>query len=139
MAPGVRPGDIVEVEPHHGLIWSVWLAAGDVAFWQNYLKNMPADEITVDVQMEVFDQLRKANKEMRQAAKAAMDAGLSERQVQMAERMAGILSRFGKELADQLDLTGAQRKHLPDAINRALVILEAPLSPTMSTMPYQGT
>lgn len=140
MAPGTQPGDIVQVEGHHAMVWSVWLAAGDVAFWQNYLKDLPNNpELnTVDVQMEAFEQLRRANKEMRQAAKSALDAGLSERHIQLAERMAGILSQFGKELANNLQLTPDQMDMLPNAINKALVQLEAPIHPTMNMMSFQG-
>jgi hypothetical protein len=53
-------------------------------------------------------------------AKLALDAGIAERQVKLAERQGQIIERVLLAAFDALDLTAAQRAQAPTAIRRAL-------------------
>ena len=140
MDPDVGPGDIVQIEPHNGLVWAIWLSAGDVAYW-----NARLAECNLDIQSlidddaepeeikqaqrdlkEAFSQQRTAIREMRSASKMALDAGLQERQVALAERMGAIITSAIQTVTGELGLTRQQEARLPDAVKRALLELEAP-------------
>lgn len=142
MNPDIHPGDIIEIEPHNALLWAVMIGAGDVSYWQQAVAEAgreleialmddseDADKREASARaalMKCFGQMRAANKEMRSAGKMAIDAGLAERQVQMAERMAGILSSFAEMVLGELDLSPRDMKRLPDIIQGAILQLEAP-------------
>lgn len=127
MEPNTRAGDIVQLEPHNALIWAIWIGAGDVAFWNNELAQLDEDDPNFLYNAaKLFKEQRAANKEMRSAAKMALDAGLAERQVMMAERMAGLIADAVQRITGELSLTPQQEALLPDIVRRHLMTMEAP-------------
>lgn len=120
------PGDLVELEPHNALLFSVMIAGGDVAFWHGKLGKVDPQAEDADKRYgAIYNQVRAGNREMRMAAKAAIDAGISERETLMAERMGGLLATFAENIVGDLELTPRQEQMFEDAVKRQLYELEA--------------
>lgn len=136
MDPSVQPGQIVQIEPTNALIWSVWLAAGDVAYWTAVLQR---DDPENPKHPDAFKHQREANRLMRQAAKMALDAGLAERQVALAERMVNIVAIAIGRVLDALDLSPDQKDEVPSIIQEVLRSMEAPGAPIIGPRPKHAT
>jgi hypothetical protein len=150
MNPDIHPGDVVEIEPHNALLWSVMIAGGDVSYWQQALAEqgrkvehlqtlLDAEEDESEAELlaielkaaekelrAMFSQQRTASREMRSSGKMAIDAGLAEREVLLAERMAALMAAFANELIGELDLKPRDLKRLPDIVQKVIMRMEAP-------------
>jgi hypothetical protein len=150
MNPDIHPGDVVEIEPHNALLWAVRIGGGDVSYWQQDLADKGRAVLSLEAQLEVeedddeakalelelktarkelkeaFAQQRAATREMRAAAKMAVDAGIAEREVLMSERMSGILANFAGLLLEQLDIKPRDLEKLPQYVQHAILQLEDP-------------
>jgi len=131
MNPDTSPADMIEIEPHNGLLIAVRSAAGEFFHWQNKLAILAAgaDEMDEDEYREEYNallrDLRASRDSMARLSKMALDAGLAERQVQLQERMADLMVRFARELLSQIPLTKDQERMLPKAMEGALLALES--------------
>jgi hypothetical protein len=141
-------GTAVDVEPHEALLWAIRLAAGEVAYCDAQISRLHEDELferplrqtymqmpsgAFDLVEEKRDpeivsrwaHLRKdAADRMARYAKMAIDAGIDERRVAVAERVADILAPLLENLAEDLSLTAKQRAKLPDVLGTRLRALE---------------
>jgi len=127
--PQIKAGDIIEIDPQNALLWAIYIAAGDVGYWNQKIRQDGQDTPAN------FNQQRAAVRDMRAAAKMAIDAGLAERQVQLAERIGGMIADVIEVIADGLNLTTKQENKLPDLVRVAIASLEAPGNPVIKPRP----
>lgn len=143
-------GPAVEIDPMDALLVCVKIAAGEVAYathkieelteedaigqeeivskheatggdkeesWIETNRNPISLHIWIRTRRESMDRLAKY-------AKMAVDAGIAERQVKLAESAGDELAVAIREILDGLNLTLEQEKKAPDIVRGALVKLE---------------
>lgn len=69
---------------------------------------------------------QRARSEVARLAKVAIDAGVAERYVRVAEQTAELVARAFDHLIGELDLSPAQLERAPAAVRRSLQLVEAP-------------
>jgi hypothetical protein len=141
-------GTAVDIDPYDALLWAIRLSAGEVAYCDAQISRLHEDELFERPARHTYMQmpsgafelveekrdpetvsrwqyLRKdAADRMARYAKMAIDAGIDERRVAVAERVADILAPLLENLAEDLSLTAKQRAKLPDVLGTRLRALE---------------
>jgi hypothetical protein len=143
-------GPALEVDPMDAMLWCVRIAAGEVAYttmkveqleepeavgrlqtsstheatggdkmesWVENTAGLPELHIWIRARREALDRLAKFSK-------MALDAGIAERQVALAESAGDELALAIREILDGLSLTVDQEKIAPQIVRSALVKLE---------------
>jgi hypothetical protein len=133
MNPDIAPNGVVEIDPLNALSWAVYLAAGDLAFWQSLVGaayeavlKSGGDKDDMDAFLKVQDQSRRARMDMTRISKISLDAGVAERQVAMQEKMAAIIANTIQAVVNELPLTPEQQALVPELVRSKLLTLEAP-------------
>jgi hypothetical protein len=123
---GVAFGQPIEVQPTEALLSVLHLSAGHLAWVR--------DELAVTDERTSFEAqvlLRLWNEErdrVARIAKTALDAGVQERQVALAERYGATLAECLRRIFEdpELDLTAGQRERLPAVVRRHLLTASGP-------------
>lgn len=152
MGPGV------EIDPWDALLWCVKICAGEVAYctWKiealdeaeaiikdredtqqsggkegSYTRVVTTTKanlhIWIDTRQRSMDRLAKY-------AKMALDAGVAERQIQLAETAGDHLALGLQKLFDQLGLTAKQEELAPTLVRSFLLELEQTTSPAQAIL-----
>jgi hypothetical protein len=118
-------GVAVDIEPHEALLAVLRLSSGHVAWLREELAGvedlgLPEAQILIRLYGEERDRVGRL-------AKACLDAGVAERQVQLAERYGAVLAELLRAVFDdpELALSGEQRQQLPRVLRQHLGRLEA--------------
>jgi hypothetical protein len=116
----VRMGKPIPVEPHEALLAMLHLASGHVAWLQEEIagfERLAGDEARLLTTLYGEERDRVAR-----IAKAALEAGVAERQVRLAEGYGTALAELLRGLFDdpELALSRRQRDRLPDILRRHL-------------------
>jgi hypothetical protein len=120
-------GEAMDVEPHEALLSCVRITAGEVAYCSALVADLEkATESTMFGEvLNIWIQVRqKAVFALAKYSKMALDAGVAERQVQMAERYGQMLADLIGGILGDLDLTPAQQKKAPKVVRGHLQVLE---------------
>lgn len=144
-------GLAVDVEPHEALLQCIRITAGEVMYCQQMIAELaPEDAVGhpkeiirrqgstgedgfVDVEetrekvpmMNIWIRARAASIDrLAKYSKMALDAGVNERRVRIAESMASVLAPVFKTVFDELGLTDRQKKIAPEILKRNLLELE---------------
>jgi hypothetical protein len=147
-------GGPLDLSPHDALIWCVRTAAGELAYCNAMVSLLGAEDVVgnplatlerplkeekgaEDPEHRVTEERRgtpelniwvrarhDAMDRLAKFSKMALDAGVAERQVQLAERYGETIAASYEVLIDGLELTAAQRKKLRVLIPNALAVLE---------------
>lgn len=141
-------GTAVDMDPYDALLWAIRLSAGEVAYCDAQISRLHEDELFERPLRQTYMQMpsgafelveekrdpevvtrwhslrRDAADRMARYAKMAIDAGIDERRVAVAERVADILAPLLENLAEDLNLSAKQRAKLPDVLGTRLRALE---------------
>jgi hypothetical protein len=141
-------GSPIDVHPHEALLHALRVTAGEVAYCDEQIRKLQEDELferpaeTYYAQMpsgawqlieekrdaEVISrwvQLRDGSLDrMAKYSKMALDVGIEERTVQLAERQAELVTRFFESVLDELELTPEQYEKLGPAMRKNLVLTQ---------------
>jgi hypothetical protein len=120
-------GQALDVEPHDALLTCVRIAAGEVAYCSSMIGDLekPTESTMFGEQLNIWIQVRqKAMLSLAKFSKMALDAGVAERQVQVAERYGEMLATLISGILGDLDLTKGQQKKVPAVVTRHLQLLE---------------
>lgn len=141
-------GSPKDIDPHEALLYAVRSAAGEVAYCDAQISRLYDDELFERPLRETHVRLPSGNMElveekrdpevisrwvdlrdtavdrMARFAKMAIDAGIDERRVAVAEKVADVLAPLLANLAEDLDLTPKQRARLPEVLGSRLRQLE---------------
>lgn len=120
----------MEIEPFEALLWCIKITAGEVHWLSLQLSTVSRTEwieegmqgkrlnVWARQRAEAIDRLAKF-------AKWAIDAGLQERRVQLAEMYGEALGRLLKGILDDLHLDRQQREDSPAIVRKHLALLES--------------
>jgi hypothetical protein len=144
-------GDPVSIHPLDALLRLVSLAAGEVNYFTLLIRALELDEVSVQYEKtrplsygkegessseEVKERTSQADLHLwvtaRQSSmdrlakysKMALDAGIDERRVRMAEHTGEMIIKVLQHFSDGLSLTAEQRRQVPQAVRSALTLIE---------------
>lgn len=144
-------GVALDVEPHEALLQCVRLTAGEVVYCNQMIAELAPDEAVghpLEIvnregytseegqvsyeerrekvpMMNIWIRTRAAALErLAKFAKMALDAGVDERRVRLAEGFTGVLAPVLREFMEQLELTPEQQKKAPALLKVALEKIE---------------
>jgi hypothetical protein len=127
----VEFGQPIEISPAEALLSTVYLSAGHLAFVRDELGAIGnGRKLTDEQKFEKDVLLRQYNDErdrLARTSKLALDAGVAERIVQLAERHGEVIANVMRAILTdpELGLTAAQHEVLPDLVRRHLTLLES--------------
>lgn len=124
---GVIMGSPLDVEPHEALLSCVQITAGEVAYMTTKVRELqsPTVKTMFGDQLDIWIKERqKATERLAKFAKLAIDAGVEERRVRLAERYGETLANLLRDVLSELKLTPAQQKQAPKIVRRHLVAIE---------------
>lgn len=117
----------IDIDPQEALVQEVQRSAGTV-FWlqdrislweladdDGNLRRLPTEE-----QQWWMDEYLRQRQHLSKVAKMAVDAGVAERRVQLAEQQGQILVSVLNQVFDQLSLTVEQRRLIPQIVPRVI-------------------
>jgi hypothetical protein len=116
--------DPIPVEPTDALLTVLHLSYGYLSFIKHELgKEIDRKSFEAQVLMRAFNDERDR---VTRIAKAALDAGVAERQVKLAERYGALLAQYTQGLIDDLTphLSAEGRDHLATYVRNRLLALE---------------
>jgi hypothetical protein len=120
-------GEALDIEPHEALITCVRIAAGEVAYCSREIAGLEkATEPTAfGAVLNIWIKTRQvAMAQLAKYSKMALDAGVAERQVQLAERYGEMLATLISGILGDLELTKKQQKAAPAIVTTHLQLLE---------------
>lgn len=115
-----------QIAPDAALLEEVWRTAGHVQWLGELVQLADARDLTqrgeqgVVVESVWVDMYRKERAHLVAVAKAAIAAGIAERQVRVAEQQGAILAGAVREILDRLGLTAEQRAKVPQVVPAVL-------------------
>ncbi len=121
-------GEQLDVEPHEALLTGVRIAAGEVAYCSAQIAELelPTVSTMFGPKMDIWIEVRQgAVAQLAKYSKMALDAGVAERQVQLAERYGEMLATLISGILGELELTAKQQKAAPVIVTKHLQLLEA--------------
>jgi hypothetical protein len=147
-------GAPLDIEPHDALLWCVRVTAGEVNYCSAMVARLEREEAVGkpvlsrdwvgsgetgqgggSEQRELAPALniwivarRDAVDRLARYSKMALDAGVAERQVRLAERYGEQIGQLLSGVLAELKLTAEQQRRAPDVVRRHLVALEGGLS-----------
>lgn len=144
-------GGELQMEPHDAILLTVRRAA----MWERYCASKVTELEDDDLVNEHFKERvvsgdgdsyversnesqlnlwirehQKALTQLASLAKTAVDAGVQERQVRLAERLGASLTKLLDGILGELELTAAQQKKAPAVVRKHLSVLEGGLAAT---------
>jgi hypothetical protein len=120
----IKFGESIHIEPTEALLAVLHLSAGHLRWIKDEVAaTTDNDSFDARVLMRMFDDERDR---VARIAKAAIDAGVAERQVRLAEEYGELLAGLLRRIFDDRDLglTTKQRAQLPDVLRRHLSALD---------------
>jgi hypothetical protein len=141
-------GEAIDIQPHEALLACVQITAGEVAYCTLRIQELKTEEYTghpeayieeswgdggkqvtkqLPVQLNIWIVARRdAMDRLARYAKMALDAGVEERRVRLAEGMAAQLAPVLDAIMRELELTPKQKEKAPAIVERNLLTLEGP-------------
>jgi hypothetical protein len=128
-------GEPLTVNPIDALLWTVNLSAGHLEFIRRELASYnDAETFEREVLLRVYNDERDR---LARTAKLAIDAGVAERAVKLAETYGEMLAQLITGVLDDLSLNGRQRAEVPTVLKRHLLAVDAQAQ-TRALTPARG-
>lgn len=135
---GLRLAEARAIDPHEALLQLVYMAAGEVAYFNEMVAeyvdkpedtweqvyNRDGDLVALKASFFV-EQRRIAMNQLATYSRYAIDAGVAERRVRLAEQQGELIAAFIKGVLGDLGLTPEQRSLAPEVVRRRLIELDA--------------
>lgn len=136
---GVVMGLPIEVDPLEALLRCIWIAAGEVSYCSDRISELGDDEAVVNyhesqtgseisyektstaAELNIWIVARRdAMDRLAKYSKMAIDAGVAERQVRVAEKLGGIIGALVQSVLGDLDLSAKQLDAAPGIVRKHL-------------------
>lgn len=120
-------GEEMDVDPLDALLWCVRIAAGEIAYCSAQIAALdkPTESTMFGKKLDMWIEVRQvAVAQLAKYSKMALDAGVAERQVQLAERYGEMLAELIGGILGELKLTKAQKEKAPEIVGRHLRLIE---------------
>jgi hypothetical protein len=115
-------GEPIPVNPIQALLWTVNLSAGHLEFIRGELAHYDeASGFDKEVMLRVYNDERDR---LARTAKLAVDAGVAEKSIRLAETYGGLLARLIQGILTDLALTKAQQARTPEVVRQHLALLD---------------
>lgn len=140
----VPMGVPIETDPFDALLRCIWISAGEVQYCSERISELDPTEVlvrfkeqqdgseggyvktTTEVQLHAWIIARRhALDALARYSKMAIDAGVAERQVALAERVGGMIGTLVSAVLGELELTPAQEALAPEVVRRHLTAIAA--------------
>lgn len=124
-------GVSLDIEPQDALLQCVQRTAGIALFCRQQVDALEADKLVENgshgrVEMNVWIRAEaEATERLARFSKMALDAGVAERRVRLAERTAQLIAQALEDTLQELDLPAAHRAKLARTFGTRLMVLEA--------------
>jgi hypothetical protein len=115
-------GQTIKIEPLDALLWTLYLSASHMEYLRQEIAAVE-DEQAFNTQV-LLRQWTDERERLAKTAKMALDAGVAERQVTLAERLGELLARLIQGILTDLELTPKQQERAPEIVRRNLVAVE---------------
>lgn len=117
-----------DTEPHDAIMEAVWRAKGRVDYCAHRVAlASTAEEMALPTpsgNAEYWlNRLETATEQLARYGKMAVDAGVSVRQVEVAERFGGLIGHLLRDVLGDLNLTAAQQERAPEVVQRHLELV----------------
>lgn len=112
----------LEIDPTAALLQELYRTAGQVRYLDTKIAEWELDttEEIPDAQKQWLAVHRAERKHMASVAKLALDAGVAEREIRLAEQQGTILADAIEKILDRMQLTPAQYALIPDVVPTVL-------------------
>lgn len=142
-ARSIPMGLPVETDPYDALLRCIWIAAGEVQYCSERIGELDPDEVLVrfreeqvgetayvktstEVQLHAWITARRHSLDaLARYSKMAIDAGVAERQVALAERVGVMIGTLVAAVLDELGLSAEQKVIAPEVVRRHLTQIAA--------------
>jgi hypothetical protein len=134
----------VDIDPMEALLQCVRIAAGEVIYASEQLKSLRLEDAIVnyeeveeseefgtktkktsDSRLHIWIETRQqAMDRLARYSKMAIDSGIAERQVVLAEKIGGLMGRLIQGVLGDLDLSAKQKQLAPEVVRQHLSVLE---------------
>jgi hypothetical protein len=115
-------GQPQKVDPGEALMEMLWIAYGQVAWLQEEIAKL--DDLTTFEARVLIQSHRDERDRTARVAATALDAGIAERQIRLAELYGHVIARLIQGILTDLDLTAKQQKRIPDVVRTHLVAVD---------------
>jgi hypothetical protein len=112
----------IEIDPTTALLQELHRTAGMVQYLDSKIQRwkLDTDEEIPDGQQQWLRVHREERRHMVNVAKLSLDAGIAEREVQLAEQQGMLLASAIEQILDRLNLTPAQTNLIPEVVPAVL-------------------
>lgn len=124
-------GEPIEMNPLDALLWCIKIYAGEVEWLSEQLKELQKSTwVEMDYmgqkQLNIWARERiSATERLAKASKMAIDAGIAERQVRMAENFGHTIAALVQGILTDLQLSAEQKTVAPVIVRKHLMAIEA--------------
>ena len=116
----------VEIEPQEALLQCVYRSAGLVSYFNTRVVELKDEAVAAGGDLALWLRLeREETERLARFSKMALDAGVAERRVRIAERTAQIIAQALEETLAPLDLPAKRRAELAAEFGSRLMLLES--------------
>ena len=141
-------GSPVDIHPHDAILKAIRITAGEVDYCDRQIAQLTEDELFerplktklaegLDGSWQLVEETRDAEvlsrwvafrqhsvERLARYAKMALDIGIEERQIQLAEREADMINGYFEAVLQDVELTPAQRRKLGPSMRKHLELIE---------------
>lgn len=112
----------IEIDPTAALLQELYRTAGMVQYLDTKIQRWELDtDVEIpDSQQQWLRVHREERRHMVQVAKLALDAGIAEREIQLAEQQGMILASAIEQILERLELTPTQTSMIPEIVPAVL-------------------
>lgn len=116
-------GQEVDINPIDALLWTVRISAGHIVLIQQELEKVknPTKSYEGQVLLRMYNEERDR---LAKTSKLAVDAGVAEKAIRLAETYGEMLARLIRGVLDELKLTAAQKAIERDVVRRHLMLMD---------------
>jgi len=123
-----------DINPLDAIMWCIRITAGEVEWLSTEIAKVPMEkwieETYVGRQMHVLQRARAdAQDRLVRYSRDAIQLGLAERAVRLAENFGMMIARLLENIAGELELSRKQRELWPNIVRRQLILLEGGTPP----------
>lgn len=123
-----------DINPLDAIIWCIRITAGEVEWLSAEIAKVPMEDwievAYIGKQMNVLQRARAdAQDRLVRYSRDAIQLGLAERAVRLAENFGAMLARLLENIAQELHLSRAQKEQWPRIVRRQLILLEGGTPP----------
>ena len=113
----------MDIEPHEALIWALRLSSSHVEYLRQEIARGDESEDQLFRREVLYRQWNDERDRLATTAKMCLDAGVSEREIRLAERYGEAIARLVQGILGDLALNKRQQIEVPTIVRKWLVVV----------------